>query len=157
MPQSCKAVVVCVSVCVCVRLQASGSTRRPIREALTSARPPGAAPTTSKRYSHRSAARLGLETTPGHSQLKDVFLSFLRFFGFTQNVFYLSGSEVSLNILLLKVGFHCCLSGGQAVDHMQLLGLQVSRPQAKFNLLSPLVPHSAAPRISLEPVVFERR
>jgi len=37
-------------------------------------------------------------------------------------VFYLSGSEVSLNITLLKAGFYSCLSagfGGQPADHME--------------------------------------
>lgn len=74
-----------------------------------------------------------------------MFLSFLRSIPFTQNVFYLSGSEVSLNITLLKVGFHSCLCarlGGQPADHMELLGLQLSRPQSKFNLLLSPVSHS---------------
>ncbi len=42
--------------------------------------------------------------------------------------------------MLLKVGFHSCLFaglGGRPADHMELLGLQISRPQSKFNLLLP--------------------
>lgn len=69
-----------------------------------------------------------------------MYSSLLRFIRFAQNVFSLSGSEVSLNIMLLKVGFHCCLFaglGGLPADHMELLGLQLSRPQSKFNLLLP--------------------
>lgn len=75
-----------------------------------------------------------------HSLFKEMFMSYLRFIRFTQNVFYLSGSEVSLNIILFNIGFHSCLSaglGGQPADHMELLGLQLSRPQSKFNLLLP--------------------
>lgn len=41
-------------------------------------------------------------------------------YAFIIYAFYLSGSEVSLNVTLLKVGFHSCLSaglGGQPADH----------------------------------------
>lgn len=57
----------------------------------------------------------------------------LRSIQFIQYVLYLSGSEVSLNITLLSVR----LLGGQPADHMDLLGLQLCRPQSKFNLLVP--------------------
>lgn len=101
----------------------------------------------------------GFQTLPDSS--KSRFLSFLRSVRFTQNVFYLSGSEVSLNIMLLNVGFHSCLSaglGGQPADHMELLVLQLSRPQSKFKLLLPLLfPTQLHPCISLRPVVFERQ
>lgn len=72
---------------------------------------------------------------------KSMYLSFLWFIPFTQNVFYLSGSEVSLNIMVLMVGFHSCLFAGlsgQPAHHMELLDLQLCRPQSKFNLCSPL-------------------
>lgn len=99
------------------------------------------------------------KTLTGSSKRR--FLSFLRSVRFTQNVFYLSGSEVSLNIMLLNVGFHSCLSaglGGQPADHMELLVLQLSRPQSKFKLLLPLLfPTQLHPCISLWPVVFERQ
>lgn len=53
-----------------------------------------------------------------------MFCHFLTSF---QILFYLSGSEVSINIMLLKIGFHSGLSagpGGQPADHTDLLGLQ---------------------------------
>lgn len=104
-------------------------------------------------------SQMGLK--PSHNQFKEMFLSFLRFIRFTQNVFYLSRSEVSLNIMVLNVGFHSCLSarlGGQPADHMELLALQLSRPQSKFNLLLPsCFPTQLHPYISLWPVVFERQ
>lgn len=56
-------------------------------------------------------------------------------------MFYLSGSEVSLNVMLLKVGFHSRLSAwlrGQPTDHTELLVLQLPGPQSKFNLSLPL-------------------
>lgn len=76
---------------------------------------------------------------------KGMFLAFLRSIPLTQNVFYLTGSEVSLNVRLFRVGFHSCLSvrlGGWPADHMELLGLQLSRPQSKFNLCLPSVSYS---------------
>lgn len=53
-----------------------------------------------------------------------MFCHFLTSF---QSLFYLSGSEVGINIMLPKIGFHLGLSaglGGQPADHMELLGLQ---------------------------------
>lgn len=57
----------------------------------------------------------------------------LRSMQFIQYVLYLSGSEVSLNITLLSVN----LLGGRPANHMVPLGLQLRRPQSKFNLLVP--------------------
>lgn len=80
---------------------------------------------------------------------RSMFLSFMRFVPFIQDVFQ-SGSEVGLNIMLLKVGFHSvCRSagpGGQPADRMELLAVPALQTKSKFNLT----------RISLRPVVFKR-
>lgn len=95
------------------------------------------------------------------SQFKEMFfffLSFLRFIWFIGKVFHLSGSEVSLNIALLKVSFQSCLSaglGGQPADHMELLG---PTPDRSLNLtsFSFLVFHSTAPLHLIIPLLFLR-
>lgn len=73
-------------------------------------------------------------------------------------MFYLSGSEVSLNIALLKVSFQSRLSaglGGQPADHMELLG---PTPDHSLNLtsFSFLVFHSTAPLLVIIPLLFLR-
>ena len=160
-------------MCLCLRLQVSGTMKEPSRGVLTSARPPGAARTTSKRYIHLRSPPLSRVTAASHNRRhrqldnhsavvsvlrlqapnthtaksKSMSLPFLRFIAFTQNVFYLSGPEVGVNSMLLKTGFHSCLSaglGGRPADHTELLGLQLSRPRSNFNFLLPSGFHSSA-------------